>query len=137
MTDPQSRWVHRVARRVFDLDRRAAESDLRRLRRDVMHQYSFLFKEHGGRIMPQLSQGVPNLDWATLVVEVNRIYLRASDDGGRTEWHVSLNHILGPWYRLDQILKKISRSTNQPCNSDHDALRYHLPEIERVLRTGA
>ncbi len=137
MTDPPTRWVHRVARRIFDLDRRTAESDLRRLRREIMHQYSFLFKELGGRIMPQLSQGVPNLDWATLVVEVNRLYLRASDDGGRTEWHVSLNHILGPWYRLDQVLKKIPPSTIHPCNSDHDALRYHLPEIEQVLRSGA
>ena len=87
--------------------------------------------------MPQLSQGVANFDWATLVVEVNRLYLRASDDRGRTEWHVSLNHILGPWYRLDQILKKIPPSTNPPCNSDDDALRYHLPEIERALRSGA
>ncbi len=136
MTDPPFRWVHRVARRIFDLDRRGAESDLRRLRRNVMRQYRFLFTELGGRIMPQLSQGVANFDWATLVVEVNRLYLRASDDNGSTEWHVSLNHIMGPWYRLDPIVRKISGTNNFPCNSDHDALRYHLPEIERVLRSG-
>ena len=136
MTNSPSRWVQRIAGRVFDVERHSAESDLRRLRRDVMHQYSFLFKEHGGRIMPQLSQGVANFDWATLVVEIDRLYLRASRNNDRTEWHVSLNHVMGPWHRLDPILKKISSSNNLPCNSDHDALRYHLPEIERILRSG-
>src|SRR5215469_8928670 len=130
MTNSPSRWVQRIAGRVFDVERHSAESDLRRLRRDVMQDYSFLFKEHGGRIMPQLSQGVANFDWATLVIEVNRLYLRASRADTRTEWHVSLNHIMGPWHRLDPILRKIS------CNSDSDALRDHLPEIEQVLRSG-
>jgi hypothetical protein len=135
MTNPPFRWVHRVANRIFDLQRSSAESDLRRLRRDVMHQYKFLFTEHDGRIMPQLSQGVANFDWATVVVEVNRLYLRASRNNGSTEWHVALNHIMGPWHRLDPILRKIPLD-NHPRNSDYDALRYHLPEIERILRSG-
>jgi hypothetical protein len=136
MTFPLSDWVHRAVNGIFNLERRGAESDLRRLRREVIDQYGFLFSEHGGRILPQLSQAVTNLDWATVVVQVNRIYLRASRDREKTDWHVSLNDQMGPWYRLDQILKKIQPSNNLSHASDHDALRYHLPEIEQILRSG-
>lgn len=129
-------WLRRVTGRFFDNERRSAESNLRHLRREVMNHYSFLFKEHDARILPELSQGVRNFDWATVTVQVNRIYLRASREHGSTGWHVSLNDVMGPWHPLDQILKKIPASKDFPCSSDHDALRYHLPEIERVLRTG-
>jgi hypothetical protein len=135
MSQPRPHTLSRLFGRFFDLDRRGAESDLRQLRREVIDQYGFLFSEHGGRILPQLSQAVTNLDWATVIVQVNRIYLRVSRDGENTDWHVSLNDQMGPWYRLDQLLKKI-RPNNLPCATNDDALRYHLPEIEQILLSG-
>jgi hypothetical protein len=128
------RLLYRVLNRIFDLDRRGAESNLRRLTREVENQYDFLFSEHGGRILPELSSGDPAMDFATVVIELSDLYVRAMRDRGYTQWFVSLNGAEHSWKSLDPILKKISPPESLPY-SEYQGLRFHLSEIQQLLRS--
>jgi len=127
--------LYRLANRVFHLDERAAASNLRRLTREVEHQYDFLFSELGGRVVPELSSGSPQMDFATVVIQLHDIYLRALRDRGYTNWYASPNGADNRWQRLDLIFKKTAPPEDLPYYSDYDLLRFHLRDIEKVLQS--
>jgi hypothetical protein len=130
------RFLYRGANLIFHLDARGAASNLRELRQEIEEQYGFLFSEHGGRVLDEQSKGHPSFDWASVVIQLDRLYVRASRDRGYTDWYVSPDATSRSWISLGLVLKKIAPTLGSPC-SEYQGLRFHLREIEDVLRSEA
>ena len=128
--------LYRLANRIFHLDERSAASNLRRLRREVEDRYDFLFSELRGQIVPELSVGSPHMGFATVAVKVNGIYLWAVHDRGYTDWYATLHPANTALQRLDLIFKRSAPPQDLPYYSDYELLRFHLAEIEQVLKSG-
>lgn len=111
-----------------------AASNLRRLTKEVEDQYGFLFTEDGARVVPESSNGYSAMDFATVVLQLSHLYLRAVRDRGHTNWYASLDGSESSWQRLDLILKTTHQPQPLPYYSDDELLRHHLPEIERLLK---
>jgi hypothetical protein len=125
-------WLYRLANLIFDLDARGAASNLKRLTKEVESDCDFLFSKYGGRIVPELSSGSPSFDFATVVVEVRSLQLRAIRDRGFTSWEVTSSKSPDPWQSLEQVCRRFAPKEGSLPSTFH-VLIDHLPEIEYLL----
>ena len=127
-------WSYRIADRIFDLDKKAAASNLERLVNEVQSDLGYLFIRYGGRIVPELSSGSPSFDWASVVVEVRSLQLRASRDRGGTAWQITAPASRYPWQPLELVCQRFAPANGRP-SSTIGLLVDHLPEIEQLFAT--
>jgi hypothetical protein len=125
-------WVYRIANTIFDLDARGAASNLKRLTKEVESDCDYLFSKYGGRIVPELSNGYPSMDFASVVVEVRTLQLRATRDRGWTEWEITSATSRDSWQSLDLVCRKFA-PTQGFSPSNMRLLVDHLSEIEQLL----
>jgi hypothetical protein len=123
-------WAYRIADLAFDFDKRGAASNLKRLSEEVEFDCGPLFAKYGGRIVPELSSGSPSLDYATVVVEVRSLQLRATLERGYTDWEITAPASPHPWDSLEQVCRRFARNSVR-SSSTFQLLVDHLPEIER------
>jgi hypothetical protein len=126
------KYFYRVADLLFNLDKRAASSHLAKLTREIEQNYSFLFSEYGGRIIPELSGGDPSFDWAFVVLEIGDLRLRAVRDKGSTDWYITSKTRDSSWQQLDTLCRKLASKPEQN-NPTFWIFRNHLSEIEAIL----
>jgi hypothetical protein len=124
-------WSYRIADQVFDFGKRGATSNLKRLTEEVESDCDELFRRYGGRILPELSEGSPSMDFATVVVEVRSLQLRASRDRGFTSWQITAPGSRYAWQPLDLVCQQFA--SNEGLYSTFRLLRDHLPQIERLF----
>jgi hypothetical protein len=125
-------WTYRITDRIFDLDKRGAARNLKRLREEVESDCGHLFSKYGGRIVPELSSGSPHFDCASVVVEVRSLQLRASRDRGFTDWEITAAASRYPWQPLGPVCLRFASDNGRP-SSTFRLLADHLPEIEQLL----
>lgn len=128
-------WSYRFISFIFQLDRRGAESNLRRLREEVEIQCADLFARYGGRIVPELSSGLPSFDFASVVVEVRSVLLRATRDRASTDWSITSSTSDLPWQPLESVCKRFAAQSSRYASS-FGVLFDHLPEIEALFKEG-
>jgi hypothetical protein len=123
-------FAYRIANLLFGLDRRAEKRNLQSLIRELERDYSFLFFPVGARVILEQSSGARTMDFATVVLELPSILLRASRDRGFIDWDLSLKSSDSPWEPLNRIVQKL-----QPDGSItlRDVIEKRLPEIEQHL----
>lgn len=129
-------WLYRLANLIFRLDERGAASNLKRLTKEVESDCDYLFSEYGGRIVPELSSGSPSFDFASVVVEVRSLQLRASRDRGFTSWEITSSNSSDPWQSLERVCQRFAPKDG-PSPSTFHLLVDHLPEIEQFLAGGS
>jgi hypothetical protein len=125
-------WFYRIADLIFDLDERGAASNLKRLTEEVESDCDYLFSKYGGRIVPELSSGSPYFDFASVVVEVRSLQLRATRDRGFTNWEITSPASRYPWQPLELVCQRFAPENSRPSST----LRLfvdHLPEIEQLF----
>ena len=125
-------WLYRLANLLFKLDERGAASNLKRLTKEVESDCDYLFSKYGGRIVPELSSGSPYMDFATVVIEVRSLQLRAIRDRGFTSWEITPSNSRGPWQSLELVCRNFAPKEGFPPSTFH-LLVDHLPEIEQLL----
>jgi hypothetical protein len=126
-------WSYRITDRVFDLDKRGAATNLKRLMEEVESDCGYLFSKYGGRIVPELSSGSPSFDFATVVVEVRSLQLRATRDRGFTEWEITAPASPYPWQPLGLVCQRFASESGRRPSSTFGLLADHLPEIEQLV----
>jgi hypothetical protein len=124
--------LYRLGDLLFDLDKRGANSNLARLTREIEGDYDYLFSEFGGHIVPEQASGNPSFDWASVVVELNSVLLRASRDRGYTDWYITAKGSRYRWQPLDPLCRKLATDPGATL-SMYRALKDHLPELEKNL----
>ena len=124
------RFAYRLADWLFDLDRRAARSNLNGLIRELERDYSFLFFPWGAHVLPEQSHGEPTMDFATVVLELPSIMLRATRDRGNIDWEVSLKSTESPWESLQLIVTRIRPEASMTLRH---VLENHRAEMEWLL----
>jgi hypothetical protein len=125
-------WFYRVADLIFDFDKRGAASNLKRLTEEVESECDYLFSKYGGRLVPELSNGYPSFDFASVVVEVRSLQLRATRDRGLTSWEVTAPASRYPWQPLELVCQRFAPEKGSPL-STIQLLVDHLPEIEQLF----
>jgi hypothetical protein len=125
-------WLYRAADLIFDLDKRGSARNLRRLREEVESECAYLLSKYGGRVVTELSHGSPSFDFASVVVEVRSLQLRATRDRGVTGWEVTAPASDYPWQPLDLVCQSFSSENGRPP-SNLRLLVDHLPEIEQLF----
>ena len=125
-------WLYRAADHIFDLDKRGAASNLRRLREEVESECAYLFSKYGGRVVPELSNGSPYFDFASVVVEVRSLQLRATRDRGLTGWEITAPLFRYSWQPLELVCQRFAPENGCPP-STFRLLVDHLPEIEHLF----
>jgi hypothetical protein len=125
-------WLYRITDLIFDLDARGAASNLRRLTKEVESDCDHLFRKYGGRIVPELSGGSPSMDFASVVVEVRSLQLRASRDRGYTSWEITSPESREPWQSLELVCQRFAPMEGF-SPSPLSQLADHLPEIEQLF----
>jgi len=125
------KFTYRALDSLFHLDRRAADRNRRKLVRYVYARYAFLFERFGGKVIPELSEGAPTMDFATVVIEVKSLYLMASTDRGSIDWSVSTKQSDRGWCPLAVFAPKLKASTTD----SYRLLSEHLAEIERLIQS--
>ena len=123
-------WSYRAANRIFQLDKRSATRNLKRLKEDVEYDCKDLLQTYGGRILPELSTGSPFMDFASVVIKVRSLQLRATRDRGDTSWEISSRN--SSWQPLDLVCQRFA-SENIRLISSPQILCEHLPQIEQFL----
>ncbi len=125
-------WFYRIANLIFHLDQRGAASNLKRLTEEVESECDYLFSKYGGRLVPELSNGSPSFDFATVVVEVKSLYLRATRDRGFTDWEITAPASRYPWQPLELVCQRFEPENGRQ-SSTLRLLVDHLPEIEQLF----
>jgi hypothetical protein len=128
-------WSYRIADRVFAFDKSGAAANLKRLIEEVKSDCDQVFRAYGGRVLPECSEGSPYMDFATVVVEVRSLQLRASRDRGFTTWQISSPGSRYPWQPLDLVCQQFA--PNERLNSTFRLLRDHLPQIEALFASAS
>jgi hypothetical protein len=123
-------WTYNLLNLVFRLDQRGAASNLKRLKEEVESECADMFSIFGGRIVPELSSGLPYFDFATVVVEVRSLQLKATRDRGFTSWEVSSR--TSPWEPLEIVCQRFAPHNSSP-QSPFKLLSDHFSEIEKLL----
>lgn len=123
-------WTYSLFNQIFRLDQRGAVSNLKRLKEEVESEFGDMFSIFGGRIVPELSSGSPYFDFATVVVEVRSLQLKATRDRGFTSWEVSSR--TSPWQPLEIVCQRFVPH-NSSSQSPSKLLREHFFEIEKIL----
>ena len=88
------------------LDIRAASKNQERLAHDVRASLSFLFSEHGARIV--LNEGVrfpPPMDYAVVTLSIGNMFLRFVRGDGSLGVQVSPERMPQDWHELSQVLR--------------------------------
>ena len=124
-------WSYRIADRLFALDKRGAAANLSQLIEEVKSDCDEVFRVYGGRVLPAMSKGSPNMDFATVVVEVRSLQLQASRDRGSTTWQITSPGSPYPWQPLDLVCQQFA--PNEGVYSTFRLLRDHLPQIEELF----
>jgi hypothetical protein len=129
-------WFYRIADLIFDLDKRGAASNLKRLTEEVESECDYLFSKYGGRVVPELSNGSPAMDFATVVVEVKSLHLRATRDRGFTGWEITAPASRYPWQPLELVCQRFAHENGRP-SSTFRLLVDHFPEIEQLFASNS
>lgn len=126
-------WLYQGIDLVFDLKKRGAASNLKRLSKEVESECADLFRRYGGRIVPERSSGHPAMDFATVEVVVGSLQLRAIRDRGFTGWEISTAGSGDPWQPLDAVCQRFAPdSVWMPASMQ--LLVEHFREIELSLQ---
>jgi hypothetical protein len=125
-------WLYAFGNVLFNLDQRGAASNLKRLTKEVESDCDYLFTKYGGRIVPELSSGSPYMDFATVVVAVRSLQLRAIRDRGYTSWEITSSASRDSWQSLERVCRTFAPKLGSPPSTFH-LLVDHLPEIEQLL----
>ena len=125
-------WSFRVADRILDLEKREAAANQNSLIREVRLDCAEIFKTYGGRVVLELSEGSPSMDFAKVVVEVRSIQLRAFRDRGFTTWQISSPGSRYSWQPLDAVCRRFAPTGEGPY-STFRLLQDHLPQIESLF----
>jgi hypothetical protein len=113
------------------LDIRTASKNQERLAHDVRANLSFLFSEHGARIV--LNEGVrfpPPMDYAVVTLSIGNMFLRFVRGDGSLGVQVSPERMPQDWHELSQVLSLI-RATGK---SERVPYFYRLDDVAQVLR---
>jgi hypothetical protein len=121
-------WSYRIADRVFALHKSGAAANLNQLIEEVKSDCDEVFRTYGGRVLPEVSKGEPYMDFATVVVEVRSIQLRAYRDRGSTTWQITSPGSRYSWQPLDLVCQQFAPTKG--LYSTFRLLRDHLPQIE-------
>jgi hypothetical protein len=121
-------WSYRIAEGIFALDQRGAAANLKQLIKEVKSDCDEIFRTYGGRVLPEMSKGEPSMDFATVVVEVRSLQLRASRDRGSTTWQITSPGSRYSWQPLDLVCQQLA--PNEGLCSTFRLLRDHLPQVE-------
>ena len=121
-------WSYRIAEGMFALDQRGAAANLKQLIEEVKSDCDEIFRTYGGRVLSEISKGEPSMDFATVVVEVRSLQLRAYRDRGSTTWQIASPGSRYSWQPLDFVCQQFA--PNEGLYSTFRLLRDHLPQIE-------
>jgi hypothetical protein len=124
--------LYRIANRIFDLDKRGAARNLRRLTKEVESECDCLFRKYGARVVPELSSGMSSFDWATVVVEVRSLQLRALRDRGPLTWQITAPTSRYSWQPLEIVCQRFTSENGRP--SSITVLANHLTKSSNYSR---
>jgi hypothetical protein len=128
-------WLYRFADSIFHLKEKGAARNLKRLTSETESDCKYLFEMYGGRVVPELSSGSPYFDFASVMVEVRSLWLRATRDRGTTEWEITSRSSGSPWYPLESVCQKFA-SKDSHLSSTLRVLYDHFLEIEHFFANG-